>query len=47
LLHDIAISDSGWDACKMTDPTGRRRPPANFVIHGIYGRVLTDGSRKV
>ena len=43
LLHAIAISDPGWDACKMTDPTGHRRSPGNFVIHGIYGRVSTDG----
>ncbi len=43
LFHDIAISDPGWEACKMSDATGHRRPPVNFVIHGIYGRVLKDG----
>lgn len=43
LLHDIAISDMGWEACKMIDPGGDRRPPGDFVIHGIYGRVLADG----
>ncbi|NQU67819.1 MAG: PAS domain S-box protein [Candidatus Marinimicrobia bacterium] len=43
LLHDIALSDPGWELCKISDPTGPRRPPGNFRIHGIYGRVLTDG----
>ena len=44
LLHDIAISDFGWDLCTMYDKkTGHRRPPGNFKLHGLYGRVLTDG----
>jgi PAS domain S-box-containing protein len=43
LLHDIAISDFGWEACQMTSVGGHRRPPGNFQIHGIYGRVLLDG----
>ncbi|OPY78201.1 MAG: Blue-light-activated protein [Syntrophorhabdus sp. PtaU1.Bin153] len=42
-LKDIAISDPGWQACKMSDTTGHRQPPAGFKIHGIYGRVLLDG----
>jgi len=43
-LHDIAISDPGWELCTMYDKTGHRRPPGNFKIHGLYGRVLLDGS---
>ncbi len=43
LLHDVAISDPGWEACRMVDATGQRRPPGFFPIHGIYGRVLRDG----
>ncbi|MGE5894838.1 MAG: transporter substrate-binding domain-containing protein [bacterium] len=42
-LHDIAISDPGWELCTMYDKTGHRRPPGNFKPHGIYGRVLLDG----
>jgi two-component system CheB/CheR fusion protein len=42
-LHDLAISNPGWDACKMHDQAGHRNPPGNFPIHGIYGRVLTEG----
>jgi PAS domain S-box-containing protein len=42
-LEDIAISNPDWEACKIIDQRGHRRPPRNFVIHGIYGRVLTDG----
>jgi len=43
LLHDLAISNPGWDACKMYDSAGRRKLPGSFLIHGIYGRVLSDG----
>lgn len=44
LLDGIAISDPGWQACRMTDPSGHgTRPPLGFKIHGIYGRVLQDG----
>ncbi|MEN6336328.1 MAG: response regulator [Phycisphaerales bacterium] len=43
-LHDLAISNPGWDACKMNDQSGHRRPPGDFPIHGIYGRVLADGT---
>jgi len=43
LLHDIAISDPGWEYCTMNDKLGHRRPPGNFTIHGLYGRVLLDG----
>lgn len=43
LLHDIAISDIGWAQCKMYDRTGHRRPPGNFILHGLYGRVIDSG----
>ncbi len=42
-LEDIAISNPGWKACNMYDQAGHRRPPGNFKIHGIYGRVLKEG----
>ncbi len=42
-LDDIAISDPGWAACRMSSPTGHRRPPTAFAVHGIYGRVIKDG----
>ena len=41
-LYDIAISNPGWDACKLTDESGHRRPPGIFTMHGIYGRVIQD-----
>ncbi len=43
LLHDIAISDPGWELCTMYDKSGHRKPPSNFKVHGLYGRVLLDG----
>jgi PAS domain S-box-containing protein len=43
LLHDIAISDPGWEACAMTDQTGHRRRPGTFILRGLYGRVIEEG----
>ncbi|MBU1343501.1 MAG: PAS domain S-box protein [Proteobacteria bacterium] len=44
LLHDIAISQPGWDACQMINPDDHQRKPlVDLQIHGIYGRVLKDG----
>jgi PAS domain S-box-containing protein len=43
LLHDIAISNPAWQACAMYDLEGKRKPPGNFHIHGIYGSVLSQG----
>jgi PAS domain S-box-containing protein len=42
-LHDIAVTDIGWEACSMYDKKGHRRPPGAFPIHGLYGRVLIGG----
>jgi PAS domain S-box-containing protein len=42
-LDDIAISDPGWEACRMANPTGHRMVPGGFLVHGIYGRVIHDG----
>ncbi len=42
-LYDITISNPGWDACRIADAQGHRRPVGDFAIHGIYGRVLRDG----
>jgi len=42
-LHDIAISNPGWELCTMYDKTGHRRSPGAFKIHGLYGRVLREG----
>ncbi|HSK47503.1 MAG TPA: SpoIIE family protein phosphatase [Coriobacteriia bacterium] len=43
-LHDIALSDPGWELCTMYDQTGHRRPPGDFPLHGLYGHVITTGS---
>jgi PAS domain S-box-containing protein len=43
LLHDIAISELGWNQCMIYDKTGHRRPPENLVVHGLYGRVIDSG----
>jgi PAS domain S-box-containing protein len=42
-LHDLATSNPGWEACTIADQHGHRSPPGNFKIHGICGRILTDG----
>jgi PAS domain S-box-containing protein len=42
-LDDIAISDPGWEACRMTDPVGHGKTfPGGFEIEGIYDRVIQD-----
>jgi PAS domain S-box-containing protein len=45
-LDDIAISDPGWDACRIADGArhGKRKVPVALTVHGIYGRVLLDGA---
>ncbi|MBI5576978.1 MAG: GAF domain-containing protein [Deltaproteobacteria bacterium] len=43
LLHDLAISDPGWEVCRMRDKTGHRMPPWDFKVHGLYGRVIIHG----
>ncbi|HYG34193.1 MAG TPA: ATP-binding protein, partial [Clostridia bacterium] len=42
-LEDIAISNPGWEACKMANPVGHRMVPTGLEVHGLYGRVLLDG----
>jgi PAS domain S-box-containing protein len=42
-LEDIAISNPGWDACTITSPQGHTITGNNFKIHGLYGKVITDG----
>jgi len=42
LLHNIALSNPGWELCTMYNQSGERRPPGNFHIHGVYGMVLTE-----
>ncbi len=42
-LHSLAISNPGWEACRMRDRAGHRKPPVGFPDHGIYGRVVSDG----
>jgi hypothetical protein len=40
LLHDIVISDIGWEQCLMYDQTGHHRPLGNFVVHDLYGSII-------
>jgi PAS domain S-box-containing protein len=42
-LYDIAISNPGWDACRIPEKERFRGPRNAFKIHGIYGRVLREG----
>ena len=43
LLHDIALSDPGWQTYAIQDESGHRRPPGNFELNGLYGHVLLTG----
>ncbi len=43
-IYDLAISDSGWKACGMQDPTGHEKKlTVDVGIRGLYGRVLMNG----
>lgn len=42
-LDAIAISDPGWEACRIDRNTTDRHVPKGFEIHGLYGRVLHEG----
>jgi PAS domain S-box-containing protein len=43
-FYDIAVSDPGWEACRVIDPaTGSIWTPKNMEIHGVYGRVILGG----
>ncbi|NLD65195.1 MAG: PAS domain S-box protein [Crenarchaeota archaeon] len=42
-FEDIALSNPGWTACQVIDAGGHRRQPGIHTIHGVYGRVLSDG----
>jgi len=43
LLHDIAISEIGWEQCTMKYKTGHSRLPGDFILHGLYGCVVDTG----
>ena len=42
LLDCIAISDPGWDSCRVS-PGDRPRSPLGFELQGIYGQVIKEG----
>ncbi len=42
-LEDIAISDPGWDACRMRNPTGHGEAMAKLAKKGLYASVLLTG----
>jgi PAS domain S-box-containing protein len=42
LLHDVAKSELGWEQCLMYDKTGHRRPPSEYIVHGLYGSVIIN-----
>jgi PAS domain S-box-containing protein len=43
-LDELAISDPGWEVCRIQGQIkAGKRIPIGFIIHGVYGRVLTDG----
>jgi PAS domain S-box-containing protein len=43
MFEDVSISDAGWVACRMGNPTGHRKLTTGLKVRGLYGRVLLDG----
>lgn len=42
MLGDLALSDPGWAACEMRDPSGHGCQPALGAVRGLYGKLVTD-----
>lgn len=42
-MDNIAISDLGWDLCRMPGFSNLHKLPKNLNLNGLYGRVLKDG----
>ena len=42
-LHDISMSNPGWDACAVKDKSGHCVAPSAFQVHGLYGQVFVEG----
>ena len=44
-FDEVSISDRGWHHFAMDDPAfPKGAPPKGLKLHGLYGRVLKDGS---
>jgi PAS domain S-box-containing protein len=43
-LYSIAIDNPSWETCDMHDKTGHRSLPGAFGMHGLWGRVLAEGT---
>lgn len=41
-LHDIAISEMGWEACRIANRDRHSGMPRGFDLHGLYGAVVRD-----
>jgi signal transduction histidine kinase len=44
LLNNIAISATGWDACRAGDGSAAAVTPRGFPVRGVYRGVLRDGA---
>ncbi|MCL2641496.1 MAG: DUF4118 domain-containing protein, partial [Phycisphaerales bacterium] len=43
-MDTIAISDPGWDVCRVKDAMGHdKNAPRNHPLRGLYGEVLLEG----
>ena len=39
-FKEIAISDMGWDQCRIYDPAGHRRLPEDLILKGLFGQII-------
>lgn len=42
-LEEIAVSNPGWEECKILNAGGHGKPAGGLKIRGIHGRVLSGG----
>lgn len=42
-IDHVAMSDPGWDTCRMSDKSGHGRPSLSFKVRGFFGRLVHTG----
>lgn len=43
MLHDVVVSNPGWEQCRLDDLSGHRRILAAFPVRGLNGKSIRDG----
>lgn len=44
MLHDVVVSNPGWNQCRLDDLSGHRRILVALPIRGLNGKAVRDGA---